>query len=228
MEAVQLQKIRKIRKPDGENRQPSLIIYDCDGVLIDSRRANHAFYNHILAHFGRPPLTSEQLDLVHAATAQEAIDFLFPDAAWRAQAQDYQRHLDNGPFLSLIGLEPHVREVLAQLRSAAHLAVASNRGKSLVQVLRTLGLDGFFEMTVGSSEVSRPKPHPECLRKILAHFRVEPEEALYIGDSEVDQLLTEAAGVPLAAYKNPSLQGRYHLRDHLELLPLLGCPPPKD
>jgi HAD superfamily hydrolase (TIGR01509 family) len=219
---------RKIRKPKGENRKQSLIIYDCDGVLIDSRRANHAFYNHILAHFGRPPLSPEQLDLVHAATAQETIDFLFQDAAWRAQAQDYQRHLDNSPFLSLIGLEPHIREVLAQLRSAAHLAVASNRGKSLVPVLRTLGLDGFFEMTVGSSEVSRPKPHPECLRKILAHFRVGPEEALYIGDSEVDQLLAEAAGMPLAAYKNPSLQARYHLRDHLELLPLLGCPPPKD
>ena len=33
----------------------SLIIYDCDGVLIDSRRSNEAFYNHILAHFGLRP-----------------------------------------------------------------------------------------------------------------------------------------------------------------------------
>src|SRR5208337_146818 len=125
MESVSMRKIRKIRKPQGENLKPSLIIYDCDGVLIDSRRANHAFYNHILAHFGRPPLTPEQLDLVHAATAQEAIHFLFRGAACLAQAQDYQRRLDNSPFLALIGLEPHIREVLAQLRPAAHLAVAS-------------------------------------------------------------------------------------------------------
>jgi HAD superfamily hydrolase (TIGR01509 family) len=214
--------IRKIRKPKTASRKPSLIIYDCDGVLIDSRRANHAFYNHILAHFGRPPLTPEQLDLVHAATAPQAIHLLFRGAACLAQAQDYQRRLDNAPFLSLIGLEPHIREVLERLHSHAHLAVASNRGKSLVPVLRTLGLDGFFELTIGSSEVSRPKPHPECLRKILGHFRVGPEEALYIGDSEVDRLLAEAAGVPLAAYKNPGLQARYHLQDHLELLPLLG------
>ncbi|MGA8571026.1 MAG: HAD family hydrolase [Desulfobaccales bacterium] len=200
----------------------SLIIYDCDGVLVDSRRANQAFFNHILAHFGRPPLTPEQLDLVHAATAQETIGYLFRGAAALAQAQDYQRRLDNGPFLSLISLEPHIREVLAQLHPSVHLAVASNRGKSLVPVLKTLGLDGFFELTVGSSMVSRPKPHPECLRKILDYFRVAPEEALYIGDSEVDRLLAEAAGVPLAAYKNPGLKARYHLRDHLELLPLLA------
>ncbi|MCX5894085.1 MAG: HAD hydrolase-like protein, partial [Deltaproteobacteria bacterium] len=84
------------RKPQTENRKPSLIIYDCDGVLIDSRRSNEAFYNHILAHFGLPPLTPEQLDLVHASTAQEAIDFLFGGTPRLAAAQDFQRHIDNG------------------------------------------------------------------------------------------------------------------------------------
>ena len=93
-----------------------VIIYDCDGVLIDSRRSNEAFYNHILTHFGLRPLTPEQLDVVHAATAQEAVDFLFRGTPWLTQAQDFQRRIDNAPFLALIRLEPHVREVLAQLR----------------------------------------------------------------------------------------------------------------
>lgn len=212
----------KLDVPLAKTCKPSAIIYDCDGVLIDSRRSNEAFYNHILAHFGQPPLTPAQLDLVHAATAQEAVHFLFRATPWLAQAQDYQRHLDNEPFLSLIRLEPHIREALTQLRLAAHLAVASNRGKSLVPVLRALDLQRFFDLTVGSFDVSRPKPHPECLQKILGHFRVGPEEAIYVGDSDVDRQLAEAAGMPLAAYKNSRLQARYHLRDHLELLPLLG------
>ena len=70
-------------------------------------------------------------------------------------------------------------------------------------------------------DVTRPKPHPECLQKILRHFRASPDEALYIGDSEVDRLVAEAAGVPLAAYKNPGLQARYHLQDHRDLLKIL-------
>jgi phosphoglycolate phosphatase len=211
-----------IRKPKTENKKPSLIIYDCDGVLIDSRRSNEAFYNQILAHFSRPPLTAEQLDLVHAATAQQAVDFLFHDTPWLAQAQDYQRHIDNTSFLALIRPEPHIRETLERLRPRYHTAIATNRGKSLAPLLKTLELEGFFEMTVSCYDVSRPKPHPECLQKILGHFRVEPGEALYIGDSEVDRQVAEAAGVPLVAYKNPGLQARYHLQDHLELLPLLG------
>ncbi len=209
------------RKPKTENGKPSVIIYDCDGVLIDSRRSNEAFYNHILAHFGQPPLTPAQLDVVHAATAQEAVDFLFRDTPWLAAAQDFQRQIDNRPFLSLIRLEPHVREVLMQLRPAYHTAIATNRGKSLAPVLTALGLNGLFDLTVSCYDVSRPKPHPECLLKILHHFRVRPEEALYIGDSEVDRLVAEETGVPLAAYKNPRLQARYHLRDHQELLGVL-------
>ena len=203
------------------HRKPSLIIYDCDGVLIDSRRSNEAFYNHILAHFGLPPLTPEQLDIVHAATAQEAVDFLFRGTPWLAAAQDFQRQIDNAPFLALIRPEPHIREVLARLRPAYRIAIATNRGKSLPLVLQTLGLDGLFDLTVSCYDVAHPKPHPECLQKILHHFQISPDKALYIGDSEVDRLVSEEAGVPLAAYKNPGLEARYHLQDHCELLMIL-------
>jgi HAD superfamily hydrolase (TIGR01509 family) len=208
-------------KQKTENRKPSLIIYDCDGVLIDSRGSNKAFYNHILGHFGLPPLTPEQLDLVHAATASEAIDFLFRGTPWLAAAQDFQRNIDNAPFLALIRPEPHIREVLRRLRPAYLTAIATNRGKSLPLVLKTLDLAGLFDLTVSCYDVTLPKPHPECLQKILRHFQVSPDLALYIGDSEVDRLVAEAAGVPLAAYKNPRLKAHYHLQDHLELLQVL-------
>jgi phosphoglycolate phosphatase len=203
------------------HRKPSLIIYDCDGVLIDSRRSNEAFYNHILAHFSLPPLTPEQLDIVHAATAQEAVDFLFRGTPWLAAAQDFQRQIDNAPFLALIRPEPHIREVLVRLRLAYRTAIATNRGKSLPLVLQTLGLDGLFDLTVSCYDVTHPKPHPECLQRILHHFQAGPDEALYIGDSQVDRLVAEEAGVPLAAYKNPGLKARYHLQDHRDLLKIL-------
>jgi phosphoglycolate phosphatase len=202
----------------------SLIIYDCDGVLIDSRRSNQAFYNHLLAHFGRPPLTLEQMEIVHAATTQEAVNFLFAGTPWLAAAQEFQRQVDNTPFIALIQLEPHIREVLRQLRPGYRTAIATNRGRSLPLVLQFLGLEGLFDLTVSCYEVTHPKPHPECLQKILHHFRVSPEEALFLGDSEVDRLVAEAAGVPLAAYKNRNLPARYHLQDHLELLNLLRPP----
>jgi phosphoglycolate phosphatase len=198
-----------------------VIIYDCDGVLIDSRESNQAFYNHILNRFHLPALTEEQLDVVHVSTAQGAIDYLFRGHPDLAEAQAYQRTINNDPFLLLIRLEPHIREVLLRLRSRCLTAVATNRGKSLPLVLRSLRLDDLFDLTISASDVIRPKPHPECLLKILTHFRLEPEAALYIGDSRLDQEVAAAAQVPFAAYKNPGLDARYHLQDHRDLLPVL-------
>jgi len=198
-----------------------VIIYDCDGVLIDSRGANAAFYNHILEKFGLPRLTPRQLDFVQSSTAPEAVDFLFQGSPWREEAQDYQRNIDNRPFLHLLRLEPHVREALVTLRPAYHTAIATNRGKSLPLVLETLELADLFDLTISSYEVAKQKPHPECLFKILEHFRVEPGEAMYIGDAPVDQQTARRAGVTFAAYKNPYLEAGYHLQDHLDLLRIL-------
>jgi phosphoglycolate phosphatase len=198
-----------------------VIIYDCDGVLIDSRESNRAFYNHILGRFGLPPLTAEDLEVVHVSTAQGAIDYLFQGHPGVEEAQAYQRTINNDPFLALLRLEPHIREVLAQLRPGFRTAIATNRGKSLPLVLRTLGIETCFDLTISAYDVSHPKPHPECLLKILTHFRAEPDAALYIGDAALDQEVAAAAGVPFAAYRNPELQARYHLQNHLDLLPIL-------
>ena len=198
-----------------------VIIYDCDGVLIDSRESNQAFYNHILGRFGLPALTQAQLEVVHVSTAQGAIDFLFRGHPTRDEAQAYQQTINNDPFLPLIRLEPHIREVLIRLRSRYLTAIATNRGKSLPLVLRNLGLEDLFDLTISANDVTRPKPHPECLEKILTHFRLEAEAALYIGDATPDQEVAAAAGVPFAAYKNPGLTARYHLQSHPDLLPIL-------
>ena len=159
--------------------------------------------------------------MVHVSTAQGAIDYLFQGHPSREEAQAYQKTINNAPFLPLIRLEPNIREVLIRLRSRYLTAIATNRGKSLALVLRNLGLDDLFDLTVSAYDVARPKPHPECLEKILSHFRLEPEAALYIGDAALDQEVAEAAGVPFAAYKNPGLTGRYHLESHLDLLAVL-------
>lgn len=198
-----------------------VIIYDCDGVLIDSRESNGAFYNHILAHFGLPPLNEKQLEVVHVSTAQGAIDYLFQGQPALEEAQAYQRTINNDPFLALLRLEPHIQEVLARLRRRYRTAIATNRGKSLSLVLKTLDIDDCFDLTVSAHDVTRPKPHPEGLWKILAHFRAEPEAALYIGDAALDMEVAAAAGVPFGAYKNPELKARYHLQDHRDLLKIL-------
>jgi len=39
-----------------------LVVFDCDGVMFSSKESNRAFYNHILAHFGYPPMDADELE----------------------------------------------------------------------------------------------------------------------------------------------------------------------
>lgn len=202
-------------------RKLTVLIYDCDGVLIDSRAANQAFYNHILAHFGLPLLTAEQWAYVMPLTAPDALTWLFQDTPWLAAAQEFQQTVDNTPFMPLLRLEPGLKETLAHLDPWYRTAIATNRGKSLVPVLEHCHLTTFFDFIVSSLDVRNPKPHPECLYRILEHFDVSPEKACYIGDSDLDREVSARAGVLFGAYRNPSLHAAFHLERHTDLLILL-------
>ena len=202
--------------------KPKVIIYDCDGVIIDSKKANEAFYNHILKHFGMPPLKKEQLEFVHVSTALGAIDHLFKSSPRKEEARAYLKVVDNGPFIPLLRLEPHIRTVLEYLRPAYKTAIATNRGFSMPLILEEHGIGELFDMVVTTLDVKNPKPDPECIFKILQHFKSEPDEVLYIGDSDVDRLVSEAANVHFASYKNPQLKALYYFNDHMDLLKILS------
>jgi len=198
-------------------RKIKVIVYDCDGVLIDSSLANQAFYSHILGHFGREPLTPEQWEYVKPLSAPDALTWLLQDTPWLAAAQEYQQTVDNTPFLPLLRTEPNLHETLTLLRPHYRLAIATNRGKSLIPVLQHCGLAEFFDFMVTSLDVQHSKPHPECLNRILQHFDVLPGQACYIGDADIDREVSARAGVIFIAYQNPSLQADVHLQNHLDL-----------
>ncbi len=194
-----------------------VIIYDCDGVLIDSSLANQAFYNHILEHFSHTSLTPEQWDHVKPLAAPDALTWLFHGSPSLTAVQEYQHTVDNTPFLPLIRTEPHLHETLTRLHPHYRLAIATNRGKSLAPVLEHCGLADFFDFTVSSLDVRHPKPHPECLHRILEHFAMHPGQACYLGDADLDREVSARAGVTFIAYRNPALPAAFHLRDHLDL-----------
>jgi len=201
-----------------------VVIFDCDGVLFDSRQANINYYNHLLNRFGLPPMKDSQVEYIHMHTAEESIAFLFHGTPYLEQAQSYQKKMDYMPFIKDMVMEEGLKELLGLLKPRFHLAMATNRSNTISEVIRQHGLEGFFDMVVSSLDVSRPKPHPESIEKILHHFKVTPGQAVYVGDSLVDQQTAAASGVIFIAYKNKKLEADYHISTLREISKLLGVP----
>ena len=197
------------------------VIFDCDGVIFDSRRANERFYNHLLAHFSLPPLREDQVDRIHMFTSKESIEYIFRGSPHVAEAQAYHLRMDYTPFIEDLVLEPGLSDLLAWLKPRAGLAVATNRSDTIGRVLDCFDLTGFFQIVVSCLDVKQPKPGPDALLKILNFFDLEPAEAVYVGDSEVDARASRAAGVPFIAYKNKQLRADWHVQNHGEIQTLL-------
>jgi len=197
-----------------------VVAFDCDGVLFDTEEANTAYYNSILTHFGRRPMTPEQFSYVHMHTADASISFLFPEKKSLEAARAYARQMTYFPFLKYMEMEPSLLPLLKKIRPPVKTAIATNRSDTMLPLLETFELSSYFDLVVRAIDVDQPKPHPDMLLKVLDHFRVQPDEVVYVGDSTLDEQAAAAAGVPFIAYRNPSLHAALHI-DRLQTLEAL-------
>jgi phosphoglycolate phosphatase len=199
-------------------KKKAAVIFDCDGVMFDSRKANINYYNHLLSNFGLPPMTEKKIDFVHAYTARDSISHIFEGTPYLEQAIALAKNVDYTPFIRDMVIEPGLKVLLKKLKPDFGLAVATNRSTTIGKVLEYNGLRKFFDIVVSSLDVKRPKPHPESLLKILDFFHISSKDAFYIGDSQIDNESARAAGVTFIAYGNPKLEADHHVSSMIEIL----------
>ncbi|MFO7859722.1 MAG: HAD family hydrolase [Desulfosalsimonas sp.] len=199
--------------------------FDCDGVMFDTEAANRAYYNDILTHFSKPPMTDAEFAYCQMHTADQAIARLFPDAGEFAAARAFRKKRGYGPYIRYMKMAPDLKDVLCWCRNSLNTAVATNRADTMNRVLEEHGLEGCFDLVVTAMDVANPKPHPEQLYAIMDRFQSSPQEVLYIGDSELDQYAAESAGVVFAACGNPGLSADYHIDQLSEIKSIIASRP---
>ena len=110
---------------------------------------------------------------------------------------------------------PEVAGVLQELQPHFQLAVISNFDGRLRMILEHLGISKFFSRVFVSSEVGADKPDPEIFRRALKFMKLEPNEALHVGDDlERDWEAATMAGLHVFKLE----RGKNSLRDLLSLL----------
>lgn len=187
------------------------IIFDCDGVLLNSRLANISFYNQLRGKAGLPPLSAEQEEYVHMSTYEQALDYIL-EGSNRSKVSGYLEEMeDNFDYFNLLKRESGLLPMLDWLRAAGfRLGICTNRLSPLDGLLARFELDGYFSPLQTASN-SAAKPHPDGLLKAASAWGLPPAELAYIGDSQVDELAAAAAAMPFWSFKNPALTAVIHI-----------------
>ena len=196
------------------------VIYDCDGVLFDSIEANMKLYNDLCAKAGRVPLKEEEIKYVHTHTVYEAVHLIFKEEeTLEKRALELLKQVDLRNYIGYLKMEPYLLQILNLLKANRIIrAINTNRTTSMPHIMERFHLWPFFDMVVTASDVKNPKPHPESVEKIIQKFNLNEEEAVFVGDSEVDQQAAKSAGIKFVSYKNKEIPNDAFIDDHLALL----------
>lgn len=186
---------------------PSAVVFDCDGLLVDTEGRWVALQEDYLARHGaqleghvRRALTGRPIEVVVTAIA-DAVD---KDPRTVGQDLYVEHHERLGePLVPLPGAVETVRAIAA----VRPIAVASNSPRDLLeQTLAGLRLEDAFDAAVAVDQVSAGKPAPDLYLVAAEALSTRPVDCLAFEDSETGAQAATAAGMQLIAV--PSIPGQ--------------------
>ncbi len=169
------------------------VLFDLDGVLIDSYHVWFRVMNGVAKSLGYPEITAEQFHPSWGQGIEADVESFFPrhgiPEIERCYDAEYPRHLDH------LEVAPDAAALLADLRGRGlRCAVVTNTPSPLARrILEHAGLEA--DDVVGGTDVPHPKPAPDMVELACARLGVAPGEALFVGDSRYDRAAARAAGV---------------------------------
>lgn len=174
------------------------LVFDLDGTLIDSKQDLVNSVNATLQAIGREELPADLVASYVGSGAPVLISRALggsPDSEELQRAlkyflSHYEEHkLDNTRAY------PGVREALVQLNGMP-MGVLTNKPANIsVRILEALGLAPFFQVIYGGNSFASKKPDPLGANTVLGDLKVSANEAVMVGDSEVDVQTARNAGM---------------------------------
>jgi 2-phosphoglycolate phosphatase len=180
-----------------------LIIYDLDGVLVDSSDAICLSFNAALEDAGEATCSDEKIRGMIGVPLDEMYRRVLPRERWGLVEGCFKRYREVFMDVSL----EHVRILDGVEATLIHFeeegfqqCLATNKSAPEAEkILAHLGIDEYFDLMVGYDDVSSPKPSPEMILLALDAMGVEPDEAVLVEDSPTGLAAGKGAGVSTVA-----------------------------
>lgn len=175
----------------------ALVIFDCDGVLVDSERLSHAVLHEMLVEMGAA-ISFEETVVRFIGTSMPTCVDRITELLGRPAPSSFRSEFASrtkAAFLGGLKTVPGIEAVLSSL--AAPFCVASNGNSAKVDfTLGHTGLLGRFAHRVFTAEqVEHPKPAPDLFLYAARCLKVEPSQVVVVEDTPTGIAAARAAGM---------------------------------
>lgn len=195
---------------------PRAILFDLDGVLIDSYPVWFELLNQTARELGYPPISTELYETSWGQSTTDDRDAFFPNHEVPEIEAFYDAHYFD--HLDHLGVPEEVPDVFARLAERKlKSAVCTNTQASIAaEIVKRSGAKPDF--IVGGNDVPKGKPAPDMLLRACELLQVSPSEAWMIGDSRYDR---EAAAAAEVYFIGVRIDGERRLDRLADLIKLL-------
>ncbi|NBE55507.1 HAD family hydrolase [Streptomyces boluensis] len=210
-----------------------LVIFDNDGVLVDSEPISNALLASYLTELGHPTTYAESLR-DYMGAAMHRVHDLVAERGGKPLPEDFDAEFNRRVFAAFqqeLEPVPGIVDVLEKLTAeGVPYCVASSGGHDRIRVghLKT-GLDEWFEdeWIFSSEDVEKGKPAPDLFLYAADQMGVAPQNCVVIEDSPLGMQAAQAAGMDVFAFTSMIPQDRLegataHFSDMGQLLQLLS------
>lgn len=186
-----------------------MVIFDMDGVLIDSE----AFYREInfqlFSDLG-VPVTDEEYNRFIGISSGLMWSYIKEkgklsqdvESLKRSEKEMTYRYLSEQPLAPMDGI-PELLATLKQKNYRISLASSSFR-KNIELIIHKAGIAHYFDFVVSGEEVRHGKPAPDIFLRAAAYFDLPPQNCYVIEDSNNGARAAKAAGMPCIGFRNPN------------------------
>ena len=179
------------------------IVFDLDGTLLDTLSDLAASTNYAFRSCGMPEHSIDDVRRFVGNGVRMLMTRAVPDGesnprfdeAFSVFRQHYMQHcLDTTcPY-------PGIMDALARLKEKGMmLAIVSNKMQVATEELRQHFFSQYIDVAIGESAAIRKKPAPDTVNEALCLLGISHDEAIYVGDSDVDIDTARAAMMPCAS-----------------------------
>ena len=207
------------------------VVFDLDGVLIDSRldyRRMREAIRGLLREAGvelegfEDLKIWEMLNIAH----RRYMELGGGEADWRGLMRRIDEALSQIEIEALpwVKVNPEAPEVLSALRiRGLKIGVATRSCRIYAErSLQRVGLRRYIDALLARDDVQHPKPDPRHLLDVIRLLKVEPSKTLYIGDTTTDLEAARGAGVHFLGLLTSSEWSRRLLEEGCQVIESLG------
>lgn len=184
----------------------SLIIFDCDGTLVDSEVLYNTITSELLTEMGFDEYTPQQCIELFAGQAWSTIKATLEEKHGQAIPRDIvERYIKtaNGRMDTDLRAPENAHHVVETLKGTHGICVASNGERNnVIKSLHVTGLmDHFIEDHIFTKiQVEKPKPAPDLFLFTAEQMKAEPSQCLIIEDSPAGVVAAVAADIPVIGF----------------------------